>query len=80
VHIKKVNYDDQATLASALQGQDALIIIISVFAPPGTNAKLIEAAASANVAWIVPNEFGGDLLNLKIIGDNFLGAVKAKDR
>jgi len=80
VLIKKVNYDNQSSLIEALQGQDALIITISVMAPPDEQTKLIEAAAAANVPWILPNEFGGDTLNLEMAKDTFLGVAKAKYR
>lgn len=80
VVIKKVDYADQTSLVSALQGQDALIITMSVFAPPDTQTKLIEAAAAAKVPWILPNEFGGDPLDVEQGNDNFLGAGKAKSR
>ena len=36
VQVKKVNYDDQATLVEALKGQDALVISLAVTSPPGT--------------------------------------------
>lgn len=80
VQIKKVDYSDPPTLVSALQGQDALIITMSVMAPPDTQTKLIDAAAAANIPWILPNEFGGDPLNVEQGKDTFLGAAKAKVR
>jgi hypothetical protein len=80
VLVKKVNYDNQSSLIEALQGQDALIITMSVMASPDQQTKLIEAAAAANVPWILPNEFGGDPLDLEIGKDNFLGVSKAKYR
>jgi hypothetical protein len=61
VAIKEVNYDDPATLVSALEGQDCLIITLSVFAPQDTQSKLVNAAAEAKVPWILPNEWGGDM-------------------
>ncbi|PNS20291.1 arf-GAP with GTPase, ANK repeat and PH domain-containing protein 9 [Sphaceloma murrayae] len=64
VVIAKVDYDDQATLVAALQGQDALIITMSVAAPPGQQQKLIAAAAEAKVPWILPNEWGGEYSDL----------------
>jgi NmrA-like family len=45
---------------TALKGQDALIITLAFNAPPDTQKKLIEAAVTAGVHWIVPNEFGND--------------------
>lgn len=80
VQIKKVDYSDPSTLVSALQGQDALIITMSVFAPPDTQTKLIDAAAAAKVPWILPNEFGGDPLDIEQGKDNFFSAGKAKYR
>lgn len=78
--IKKVNYEDQDTLVEALQGQDALIITLGVFTPPDTQTKLIEAAATANVPWILPNEFGRDNVDSEMGKDDLLGAAKAKYR
>lgn len=80
VLVKKVNYDNQSSLIEALQGQDALIITMSVMASPDQQTKLIEAAAAANVPWILPNEFGGDPLDLEMAKDIFLSAPKAKYR
>ncbi|KAK9365444.1 hypothetical protein V1509DRAFT_667149 [Lipomyces kononenkoae] len=44
-----VNYDDEASLVSALEGQECLIITLSVMAPPDTQSKLVQAAARAGV-------------------------------
>jgi hypothetical protein len=75
VIIKKVKYDDQANLVSALQGQDAIINAMSGFAPPEMQTKLIEAAAAASVPWFLPNEYGTDPLNLEMRRDTFLDAA-----
>ncbi|MCJ1434213.1 hypothetical protein MMC27_003580 [Xylographa pallens] len=76
VHVKKVNYDDPASLTEALKGQDALIITMAVTAAPEQQTKLIEAAAAAGVPWVLPNEFGGDGLNEQAGKDVFLGPAK----
>jgi hypothetical protein len=60
-----------------LEGQDALITIISVMASQDTQSELIEAAAAAKIPWILPNDFGGDPLNIQMGRDNFLGPAKA---
>jgi len=78
--VKKVDYNDSQSLVNAFQGQDALIITMGVMAPPGETSKLIEAAAAANVPWILPNEFGADPTNEELQKDVFLGAAKAEDR
>jgi hypothetical protein len=60
VKVAKVNYEDSASLVKALQGQDALIITLSVWAPKDYQSKLIKAAADANVPWVLPNEWSPD--------------------
>ncbi|KAI1269386.1 putative oxidoreductase CipA [Xylariaceae sp. FL1019] len=56
--VAKVSYDDPASLAKALEGHDALIITMAVAAPPENQIKLIEAAAAANVSYVIPNQWG----------------------
>ena len=80
VRVKKVNYDDQGSLVEALHGQDALIITMGVTAPPEQQTKLIEAAAEANVPWILPNEWGVDSANVELSKDNLLVGRQAKYR
>lgn len=80
VHVASVNYDDPSTIISALKGQDALIITMSVRAPPDQQSKLIKAAADAGVPWIIPNEFGGDGLNEQVGKDIVIGVGKQKAR
>ncbi|KAI3328110.1 putative oxidoreductase CipA [Xylariaceae sp. AK1471] len=58
VKIAKVSYDDPASLTKALEGQDVLIITMSVRAPKETQGYLIEAAAAAKVPFVLPNEWG----------------------
>ncbi|TGJ78748.1 hypothetical protein E0Z10_g10011 [Xylaria hypoxylon] len=60
VKVVKISYDDPTSLAKALEGQDALVITLSTRAPQGTQEKLIEAAAAANVSFVLPNEWGVD--------------------
>ncbi|CAI4218968.1 unnamed protein product [Parascedosporium putredinis] len=60
VHAVAVDYADPSTLVAALQGIDVLIITMASTAPRDTQAKLIEAAASAGVKYVVPNGWGVD--------------------
>jgi putative NADH-flavin reductase len=60
---KKAGYDDHAALVEALRGQEALVIIMSVFAPQDTQIKIASAAIEAGVTWIMPAEFGSDQVN-----------------
>ena len=63
VKIAKVDYNDKNSLVDALRGQDALIITMSVMAPPDQEDKLVEAAAEAGVSWILPNNWSPDTAN-----------------
>ena len=78
--VKKVDYNDHSSLVEALKGQDALIVTMGVTAPPDQQSKLFEAAAAADVPWVIPNEFGGDGLNEEVGKDTFLGEAKKKER
>jgi len=63
VKVAQVNYEDEATLVSALQGQEFLVITLGVLAPPNLHEKLVKAAAKAGVLYVMPNIYGGDILN-----------------
>lgn len=73
VKVAKANYDDKPALVSALTGQDCLIITMSVFANPDSSRKLIEAAAEAGVAWILPNEWGIDHQDPVVAKETLIG-------
>ena len=45
VKVAKVNYDDHNSLVEAFKGQEVLIISLSVMAPRGSQATLIEAGS-----------------------------------
>lgn len=60
IKVSKVDYSESSTLVDALRGQDALIITLSVLAPQDTQSKLIEAAAAAEIPWIIPNQWGSN--------------------
>lgn len=55
--VQKVDYNNQASLVEALKGQEALVITMGFGAPPDQQTKLINAAATAGVPWILPNEY-----------------------
>ncbi|KAK3328212.1 putative oxidoreductase CipA [Cercophora scortea] len=58
IHSVAVDYDDEASLVTALQGQQFLIITLSVHAAPDTHEKLVAAAAKAGVPYVMPNCYG----------------------
>ena len=68
-----VNYDDEASLVSALKGQQFLIITMAVTAPRDTQFKLARAAAKAGVPYIMPNWYGSDLDNKELGQATLLG-------
>lgn len=68
-----VNYDDQASLVAALEGQQFLIITLGVMAPRDTESKLVRAAAEAGVPYVMPNAYGPDPLNAGMMNDIMFG-------
>ncbi|KAK4496162.1 hypothetical protein PRZ48_012142 [Zasmidium cellare] len=66
ITVKKGDYDDEEFLAEAFKGQEAVMIVISIFAMEA-QYKLIDAAAKAGVKWILPNEYGADNANPNFI-------------
>lgn len=66
-----VDYDDETSLIEAMKGHQILIITLAVMAPPGTQSKLIKAAAKAGISYIMPNAWGADPLNEKLMQDTF---------
>lgn len=77
VKVAKVNYDDQSSLVKALTGHQALVITMGVMAPEQQQTKLIEAAAEANVPWVLPNEWGTSGTNEQLGKDTFIGPKAA---
>ncbi|KAI0602444.1 CipA protein [Biscogniauxia sp. FL1348] len=69
----KVDYEDHSSLVNALQGQDALVITMSVKAPKETQYKLARAAAEANVPYVLPNEWGVDSSKMPFGQDVLMG-------
>lgn len=59
VTLHRGDYNDESFLATALKGQDVLIVTVS-FGAYEVQTPLFRAAAAAKVPWIVPCEFGAD--------------------
>ena len=66
----QVNYDDEKSLVSALQGQQFLIITLVNTAPPDTHSKIVQAAVKAGVPYIMPNVYGGDIENEALVAED----------
>lgn len=76
VNIAQVNYDDDGqSLVTALQGQQFLVITLSILAPPETHKKLVQAAVKAGVPYIMPNAYGPDIQNISLREDDLYGAT-----
>ncbi|KAF4124298.1 Nucleoside-diphosphate-sugar epimerase [Geosmithia morbida] len=69
-----IDYGDPESIVSALQGQQFLILTLSVFGPAAdTAAKVIAAAAKAGVPYVMPNGFGIDFSDDKFAEEALLG-------
>ncbi len=65
-----VDYNDEATVVAALQGQQFLVITLAATAPPDVHSKIVQAASKAGVPHIMPNVFSLDHSNEALINDN----------
>lgn len=77
-----VDYDDpeSGSLISALQGQDFLIITLSVMAPPDLHSKIVQAAVKAGVPYIMPNIYGHDITNKALAAEESYVARAVQQR
>jgi len=75
VSVAKVDYGDESSLVDALKGHDALIITLSVFAPPNSQTHLINAAVAAGVPWVMPNFYSSDQDKKELQEDIKLGLI-----
>lgn len=78
IRVAHIDYHQHDTIVSALRGQDALIITLSVTAPRETQPKLLRAAADAGVQWVMPNEFG--MYTTEQAQNDTIGPGKSQDR
>lgn len=54
----RVNYDDEASIVKALEGQQFLAITLGVQAPEDLHRRITAAAGKAGVPYIMPNAYG----------------------
>lgn len=64
VIVKRGSFEDESFLVNALQGQDAVVVIVPI---PNMDLgdRFIRAAAKAKVPYILPTEFGVDTPNVE---------------
>ncbi|KAJ5899434.1 hypothetical protein N7495_004178 [Penicillium taxi] len=75
VKVALVDYSDEASIVTALKGQQFFIITVSPTAPRDTHSKLVQAAAKAGVPYIMPNGYAGDIEHTKLGEDIMLGPI-----
>ncbi|KAJ5570297.1 isoflavone reductase family protein (CipA) [Penicillium hispanicum] len=80
VQVASVDYDDEASIVAALKDQQFLIITMAPTAPRDTHSKLVQAAAKAGVPYVMPNNYAGDIDNIKLGQDTMLGPVAKANR
>lgn len=80
IEVRKVDYGNQSSLVEALRGVDVLIITMAVTAPLEVQRQLIEAAATAGVPWILPNEYGGCPDEVDMQNESLLGPPRVEMR
>ncbi|KAE8400769.1 hypothetical protein BDV37DRAFT_286265 [Aspergillus pseudonomiae] len=80
VLVASIDYNDEASMVAALNGQQFLIITMAPTAPRDSHSKLVQAAAKAGIPYIMPNGYGGDIGNTKLGEDTMLGPVAKANR
>ena len=70
VKVVKVDYEDESAMISALKGQDFLAITLGVTAAPDLHGKIVAAAGKAGVRYIMPNSYGMDIANTRLVDDH----------
>lgn len=78
VKVAKIDYDKPESIVKALEGQQALIITMKT-GQVDASKKLVEAAAKAKINWVVPNEYGPDVVTRPDMGEEsgLMGPVVA---
>jgi hypothetical protein len=64
IDVKKVDFKSEASLTTALEGQDALVCVIATMAT-GEQIRLVDTAVAAKVKRFIPSEYG---LNTRTVG------------
>lgn len=78
MHSVEVDYSDEASIVSALNGQDFLIITLSVPVPQTLHSTIVRAAATAGINYIMPNIYGFDTMNNPQLASEIMFPVQDK--
>ncbi|KAM7204729.1 hypothetical protein V8F20_003513 [Naviculisporaceae sp. PSN 640] len=82
VKVAEIDYDNEESIVNALNGQDYLVITMSVLAPPDNHHKLVAAAAKAGIKYIMPNVYGyvsldnEELNKSTLVGPTYVAGIK----
>ena len=77
-NVVRVNYNDETSLIKALEGQQFLVITLSVRAPEDLHGRIVSAAVKAGVPYIMPNAFGSPLSPEDAEQDEGMGKIFAE--
>lgn len=69
-NVVKVDYEDEAAMIQALKGQQFLAITLGVTAAPDLHGKIVTAAGKAGVPYMMPNSYGMDSENKRLLTDH----------
>lgn len=71
----EVDYDEFETLVDALSGQQFLIIMLSIYSPPGLHSIIAKATSAAGVPYVMPNVYANDLADESLCNEDLHGAA-----
>ncbi|KAH6903266.1 hypothetical protein BKA70DRAFT_1387740 [Coprinopsis sp. MPI-PUGE-AT-0042] len=74
VLVSRVDFNSKESLVSAMRGHDFLIITLSASASPDTHTRMVQAAAEAGIAWVMPNCYGSDPREKELLKDWVISA------
>lgn len=69
-NVVKVDYEDEDAMVQALTGQQFLAITLGVQAAPDLHGKIVKAAGKAGVPYVMPNSYGTDSENKRLLEDH----------
>lgn len=75
VSIARVDYTNESSVVSALQGHDFLIITLAPRVPEGLHATICRAGAQAGIQYIMPNVYGRDVEDTTLLEDWIFGST-----
>ncbi|KAF1966540.1 NAD(P)-binding protein [Bimuria novae-zelandiae CBS 107.79] len=78
VKVAPVDYSKEDTIIETLRGHDFLIIILSNTTGPEVHPNICNSAVKAGIRWMMPNAYGMDPNNERLLNENVYGPVARK--